>query len=130
MNNLRKTNKNWVIRLAVLGVTATLITGGLVAGTMAKYVAEVSGSDMARVAKFVYDATTVNAKGESVKLGSEKKDINLFAYQGDSGITGTTGVIDNEQVVAPGTSGSVSIDISNSSEVAVSSTAVKSKKKI
>lgn len=50
--------KNWLLRIALVVLVLTLGTACLVSGTFAKYTTTVSGSDSARVAKWVFGVET------------------------------------------------------------------------
>lgn len=101
--------KNWAARLVVLVAVLTLITASLVSGTFAKYTTEVSGTDTVRVAKFEFDiaegSTDINTTGTA---------IDIFTIAADSGVTTSPAGI-----IAPGTTGDFTIDLSNTSEVDV-----------
>ncbi|HPF18187.1 MAG TPA: hypothetical protein PLY08_01230 [Bacillota bacterium] len=87
-------NRSWVSKFAGLVLVLTLITTSLVAGTYAKYVTEVSGSDTVTVAKW---SAVVD---ESTTAGAITFD--LFDTSAD------TGVVDG--LIAPGTEGSFALN--------------------
>src|SRR5574344_752950 len=96
----RKTIKVGII-LAILSIMSICV----VSGTYAKYVAKVEGTDTARVAKFDYTTTG---------LSKDSATINLFDTSTDTGILAT-----DDNVVAPGTEGSLAVGITNSGEVTI-----------
>ena len=103
---MTKTKKNWMLRISVIALIFTLVSTSLLAGTLAKYTSEFSGSDTARVAKWNIGATnTIN---------------NLFDYV-DSGVLGYPGNAvgaDGVKLIAPGTKGSASFALTGAPEVA------------
>lgn len=100
------------MRAAVLMLALVLITSCFVGGTFAKYVTSGKGEDTARVAKF---GVTVKASGTTFAKEYDKDD--------ETATTITKSVIssdDNVNVVAPGTSGSMTnVTIEGTPEVAV-----------
>lgn len=102
MEKKQRINGNKVLKIAVVLLIMTLLTGVLVSNTIAKYTTSFSGSDTARVAKFEVTATGINA-------GS----VDLFAFTYGSTVTST------ENVVAPGASGNIQLVFENLSEVSV-----------
>lgn len=99
-------NGTKVLKIAVVLLIMTMITGILVSNTVAKYTTSFTGSDTARVAKFSVSATGITA-------GS----VALFATS-----YGTTSVVTSsgsDNVIAPGTAGQISISFTNDSEVPV-----------
>lgn len=93
--------KEWTVKLGLLALILTLVTTSLVSGTFAKYTSFVEASDTARVAKFEFDVE-----------GFKDETINLFDTTDDTGIKGA-------DLIAPGTSGSFNLVVTNKSEVAV-----------
>lgn len=105
--------KNKMMRIASVLLVAVILTTCAISGTFAKYVTSNTNADYARVAKF---GVTINAEG------------TLFAKQydtHDSVFTETysvisSGVSDDDKVVAPGTSGSLAnVTVTGTPEVAV-----------
>lgn len=101
--------KNWTARLVVLVAVMTLITASLVSGTFAKYTTEVSGTDTVRVAKFAFDVSE-----GSTDMNTTGTAIDIFSMAPDDGVTTSPAGI-----IAPGTTGSFALDLSNTSEVDV-----------
>jgi len=101
---MNEQKKNKVLRVAGLALVLTLITTCLLAHTLAKYTTSVSGTDTARVAKWGWSATTTT-------------DIFQTSYENSSSkLTVETNASD--KIVAPGTSGEVTITPTGTSEVA------------
>lgn len=101
--------KNIMMRTASGLLIAVLLTTSIISGTLAKYTTSGSSTDTARVAKFGVEITANSGTGAFSKT-----------YASDtSGFSGVT-VAASENVVAPGTSGSlVGMSISGTPEVAV-----------
>lgn len=102
--------KNRTTRVAALLLALTLITSCFVGGTFAKYVREAEGYDVARAAKW---GVTIESEGNMFS--------NTYATDNQE-VVGTiaNSVVSTENVVAPGTSGSMSrITLSGTPEVAV-----------
>lgn len=102
--------KNKMMRVASALLVAVLLTTSVISGTYAKYVTTNSGSDTAQVAKF---GVVINVND----------DLGLFdtAYaKEDSAYSGTLSVKSETtaQLVAPGTKGSMSFNITGMPEVA------------
>lgn len=97
--------KNIMMRLASFLLVAVLISTSAISGTYAKYVTKAEGSDTARVAKFGVVVEAVSA-------------IFKTQYDGTDAITVLSST--NENVIAPGTTGSaVAFTISGDPEVDV-----------
>ena len=113
-------------KLVVLMLVLTLVTSCLVGGTFAKYTAEISTSDTARVAKFAVTAfgtdATENATATvnlfEVAKVYDLKDVTDFSVSGtaDADIKTAT---DGTPIIAPGCWGEFSYDVANTSEVTV-----------
>lgn len=102
--------KSKTTKIAALLLALTLITSCFVGGTFAKYVREAEGHDVARAAKW---GVTIESEGNMFS--------NTYATD-DANVVGTiaNSVVSTENVVAPGTSGSMSrITLSGTPEVAV-----------
>lgn len=97
-----KLNGNKVLKIAVVLLITAMLTGVLVSNTLAKYTTSFSGSDTARVAKF-----------EVTSTGFNEGAVDLFDFTYGSAVTST------ENVLAPGTSGSIELVFANASEVSV-----------
>ena len=107
-----KSNKQKAGLMALVVLAA--IGSYFIAGTYAKYTSEISGSDTASVAKWkwtigenVIDSAEGAQAGYTFNLFNTIKDSNLTSVESD--------VADGK--IAPGTSGSFEIDITNNSEV-------------
>lgn len=101
--------KNKIMRIASVLLVAVILTTCAISGTFAKYVTSGSGSDTARVAKF---GVTVTGTADTFKETYAKDDTS-------AALTGDT-VVSTEDVVAPGTSGSMAaFTLSGTPEVAV-----------
>lgn len=101
--------KNKMMRIASVLLVAVILTTCAISGTFAKYVTSGNGSDSARVAKF---GVTVTGTAETFAKTYEKDDTGFTVA--------TNTVVSTEDVVAPGTSGSMAaFTISGTPEVAV-----------
>lgn len=107
--------KNNIKKISVLFLVALVAIGSyFVAGTYAKYSSEFSGSGDADVAKWSW---TINGKDFTTLASvSEEFTIDPFAAVKDSDGTSTESDVASN-LIAPGTTGSVSLDITNNSEV-------------
>lgn len=104
--------KNRMMRLASLLLVLVLMTSSVVGGTFAKYTSKATASDTARVAKWEILVDTVNIAQETTQIIS----FDLFStiYDTDGGAA-EDNVAAN--LLAPGTKGSFTVDITNNSEV-------------
>ena len=104
--------KNRTLRVSALLLALTLITTCLVGGTFAKYTSSTTGSDTATVAKWSFK---VNG-AEFAVAPEEELTFDLFKTILD---TGSAAEIDvkNGKLIAPGTSGSFDLKVTNDSEV-------------
>lgn len=101
--------KNKMMRIASVLLVAVILTTCAISGTFAKYVTSGNGSDNARVAKF---GVTVTGTADTFKETYAKNDTG-FTLAANS-------VVSTEDVVAPGTSGSLAaFTIIGTPEVAV-----------
>ena len=110
-NNTKKNNTNKLLLLLLL-ISITAIV--LLATTYAKYITTSTGSDSGRVAKwsFTVDSTDITAK--------QTFTFYLFKTIKDTdGTTVETDVVssNSDKVIAPGTSGSFDMVLTNNSEV-------------
>lgn len=96
--------KNRVLIAGVITAFVALITLSLVSGTWAKYTSSVEGTDTARVAKWSFDGAD---------LATRTIAFNLFSTSYD----GTVESSNADKVVAPGTSGSATFELTNTGEV-------------
>ena len=101
--------KNKMMRAASALMVAVLLTTSVISGTFAKYTTESTGADSARVAKW---GVAVTGTADTFKEVYAKND-------NSSTLDGNT-VVSTEDVVAPGTSGSMAaFTITGTPEVAV-----------
>lgn len=101
--------KNKMMRIASVLLVAVILSTCAISGTFAKYVTSGNGTDTARVAKF---GVTVTGTADTFKETYAKND-NSFTLDANT-------VVSTEDVVAPGTSGSmVAFTLSGTPEVAV-----------
>ena len=89
-------NRSWVSKFAGLVLVLTLITTSLVAGTYAKYVTTVSGSDTVTVAKWKADLEGMGTTSSGAIV------FDLTETMSDAGVDG--------KLLAPGTVGSFALD--------------------
>lgn len=108
MNNTRK-RSSMMVRLVALLAVAMMFTMCFVGGTFAKYTSSATGSDSATVAKW---GVTVTGTVDTFKETYAKND-NSFTLAANT-------VVSTEDVVAPGTSGSMAaFTLGGTPEVAV-----------
>lgn len=101
--------KNKMMRIASVLLVAVILTTCAISGTFAKYVTSGNGSDSARVAKF---GVTVTGTADTFK--------ETYAKDDNSFILAANTVVSTEDVVAPGTSGSMAaFTLAGTPEVAV-----------
>ena len=101
--------KNKMMRIASVLLVAVILTTCAISGTFAKYVTSGNGSDNARVAKF---GVTITGTADTFKETYAKNDTG-FTLAANS-------VVSTEDVLAPGTSGSMAaFTITGTPEVAV-----------
>lgn len=106
--------KDVLVRLAGLAIMLTLISSALVSGTYAKYTQAVTGSDTARVAKFAFNLTSGTTTATQSQVGEASFDI--FSTT-DTGLYNSGA---GASFIAPGTTGTLQLDVDNLSEVNVS----------
>lgn len=99
-------------RIVGLLLVFVLVTSCFVGGTFAKYASQASGSDTATVAKWSFEVG-----GTEIATSTETKiTVDLFNTIKDSDrVTNETDVVTDK--IAPGTSGSFTININNTSDV-------------
>lgn len=108
--------KNVALKLGGLVLIMALITTSLVCGTYSKFTKQVSGSDMARIAKFAFDLKDgTNTLTEQTVNGS----YNIFNYT-DTGVFANG--VNSTKYIAPGTTGVLNLELDNLSEVKVAAT--------
>lgn len=104
--------KNIMMRLASFLLVAVLISTSAISGTYAKYVTKNSGKDNAQVAKF---GVVINV-ADDLGMFNTEYDVEDDTYKG----TGTVSVKSesNVNMVAPGTKGNMTFNITGKPEVA------------
>ncbi len=103
--------KNKIMRVASILLIAVLIASFAVSGSLAMYASTVNGSDSASVAKWSF-----NIGGSAADLTNKTFTFDLFNTIKDTDTTANeTDVASNK--IAPGTSGSFSFVIENTSDV-------------
>ena len=102
--------KNKMMRAASILLVAVLLSTCAISGTFAKYVTTASGTDTARVAKWGITMTNDSSDTFVAKYDSE----NSFTVHGQNVSTTTTDV----DVVAPGTTSTVTYSVSGAPETA------------
>lgn len=106
--------KNKVSKLVAVVLLLVMIALVLVSGTYAKYTSSASGSDTARVAKWSFTV------GEDNITTSDSFKFDLFkTINEEDGSKVETDVVsaNSDKVIAPGTSGSFDLELTNDSEV-------------
>lgn len=95
--------KHNTLRIAALLLVLVMVTTCAVSGTFAKYVTGANGTDSARVAKWGVTVAVTNADGFK----------DTYAVEDDTAITAASSItlsvdsVDNADVVAPGTEGTL-----------------------
>ena len=107
--------KNMMMRLASVLLVATLLSTCAISGTFAKYTSSATATDTAHVAKW-----DVKIGDLALGVASQEFTFNLFDTIVDTknGTPKTDGTAVAADHIAPGTSGSFDIVLTNSSEVA------------
>ena len=102
------------MRAAALLLVLTLMTSCFVGGTFAKYVSTVTGSDTARVAKWAFTADSGSGDTDIDLTTAKTFEFDLFeCVDANVDVDGAG----DEHVIAPGTSGDISVELTNASEV-------------
>ncbi len=104
--------ENKTVKFAIIVLALTMIALILVAGTYAKYTSTGSGTDSVSVAKWSF---TVGDK--DITTATESFTFNLFQTIKDTGGTADETDVKSGKLIAPGTAGEFSFDITNGSEV-------------
>ena len=107
-------NRKITGRLGAVALILTLISMSFAGGTLAKYTADVTGKATATVAKFAFDLN--GATEQSASRTINLSDLFKNTYGAGSEVSAAAAV------VAPGTSGSAKITLSNKGEVAIQPT--------
>jgi len=117
--------KNMMMRIASVLLGAVLITTCVIGGTLAKYTTTITGSDTAIVANF-----DVSALGEEASTTTETATVNIFdesaIFHNNGTYTSGTddpnvdnAVADAPAIIAPGTWGKFTYEITANSQVKV-----------
>jgi len=117
--------KNKMMRIASVLLGAVLITTCVIGGTLAKYTTTITGSDTAIVANF-----DVSALGEEASTTTETATVNIFdesaIFHNNGTYTSGTddpnvdnAVADAPAIIAPGTWGKFTYEITANSQVKV-----------
>lgn len=116
--------KHNMMRAASALAVVTLLSTGLISGTLAKYTSAGSGTaETARVAKWSFGVRADGTNSGTTDLAAKQNfTFDLFKTVKDSDGTSDEGDVknsttDGKTVIAPGTSGSVDLYLSNDSEV-------------
>ena len=108
--------KNKMMRIASVLLVAVLLSTCAISGTFAKYTSTASGSATATVAKWSFKWNGGTEQEIAVSGTAPTLTFNLFSTINDTGNTADeTDVADNK--IAPGTAGSFTFTVSNTSEV-------------
>lgn len=108
----QKSKSNNTAKLVVLAILVLALALVLVSGIYARYISSASGSDTVRVAKWSFKI------GENDIATTDTMTIDLFSTIKDSDGTSVENDVTGTKVIAPGTSGSFSLDaLTNASEV-------------
>lgn len=110
--------KNTMMRLAAILLVGVLLTTSVIGGTFAKYTTSgTTGTETARVAKFGVEIVTTNF---DTLFNKEYAANAVYKDKADVTIGTTVSASDDDDLVAPGTSGSFAdIKITGTPEVAV-----------
>lgn len=116
--------KHNMMRVASALAVVTLLSTGLISGTLAKYTSAGSGTaETARVAKWSFGVRADGTNSGTTDLANRQNfTFDLFKTVKDSDGTSTEDDVtnkatDGKNVIAPGTSGSVDLYLKNDSEV-------------
>lgn len=112
---MKKTKKNATLRIAVVLLAVTLLSTGLLGGTLAKYVSAGTTSDTARVAKW---GVTITAASDADDFFKSQYDIEETDYNGSVTLA-VESSNKTDKVLAPGTSGTLAaFSVTGTPEVA------------
>lgn len=118
-----KTNK--MMRVASVLLVAVLLTTCAISGTFAKYTTDISATDNAIVAKFAVEAFGVDADlydTATVKIFNESNVYDTLGANYADGVNDADvadAATDADPIIAPGTWGTFSFDVTNNSDVTV-----------
>lgn len=107
----RKNLAKWMVVLVALVAVST----SMIAGTLAKYVSEFSGSDTALVAKWEIGFLGENETILKAEDGEEHVALDLFSHDFDKNIITDAGT---DKIIAPGVEGEFTLAVMNKSDVA------------
>ena len=103
--------KNKMMRIASVLLVAVLLSTCAISGTFAKYTSESTATSTARVAKWKFTV------GNDTITTSDTFTFDLFTTTYTETNVDKDGLDNNEVVIAPGTTGSASVTLTNASEV-------------
>ena len=109
--------KNRITRLAILLLALTMVVLILVSGTYAKYTSTATGTDSVTVAKWSIGVKSNGGTAKEIAVQPETTvEFNLFDTINDTGNAADEEDV-SDNLIAPGTAGSFSLQVVNSSEV-------------
>lgn len=116
--------KNRTMRVAALLLVLTLMTSCFVGGTFAKYTSSVTATDTVRVAKFDVSAfeegtASGTATVDIFKTVWDNKDVTDYTIDGTDDSDVDNAADGQAPIIAPGTWGKFTFDLTNNSEVTV-----------
>ena len=104
---------NKVTKYAIILLALTMIALILVSGTYAKYTSTATGADTAKIAKWsilVGDKEIAEKTAQTVTFG-------LFSEIKEADTTNAEDNVKSGKIIAPGTGGSINVEVKNKSEV-------------
>lgn len=110
---MEKNNNSLFMRIGSIMCAVALVLTGSICGTMAKYTSSSTRSDVGTVAK--WEVTVENDDITDTTADSWSFDLFATAVKDTDGTSTEADVASNK--IAPGTSGSFTVDIKNESEV-------------
>lgn len=109
---MKKNNKKKLSMFTTFGLLLAMICIVSVAGTYAKYTTTVTGTDTATIAKWAWTIGSANLASDTTTY-----TLDLFSTIKDTDGTTNETDVKSGKVIAPGTSGSFDIEITNNSDV-------------
>ena len=107
--------KNKTMRLASVLLIAVLMTTSVISGTFAKYTSDATITDAARVAKWSFTVKSATADDATDIATSETFEFEVFKTVSDTNVA--TAEDGKDAIIAPGTTGNLSVELENASEV-------------